>query len=75
MREVLHALLPQATVSARNGRWRLCGAHTSYRTQDDRIDGVVITFVDISAGKALEAALREALLMLQTTFRRSQRNG
>jgi two-component system CheB/CheR fusion protein len=30
-----------------------------YRTLDDRIDGVVITFADITAAKTLEAQLRE----------------
>jgi hypothetical protein len=36
------------------------------RTQDNRIDGVVITFVEFSAAKALEATLREALSVLQS---------
>ena len=31
-----------------------------YRTADDRIDGVVVTFIDITARKAAEAALRES---------------
>jgi len=39
-----------------------------YRTQDNRIDGVVITFVDISVSKALEATLREAQAVLQSRF-------
>jgi len=30
-----------------------------YRTLDDRIDGVVITFADITASKRLEARLRD----------------
>lgn len=29
-----------------------------YRTQDNRIDGVVITFTDVSVAKSLEASLR-----------------
>jgi two-component system CheB/CheR fusion protein len=29
-----------------------------YRTLDNRIDGVVITFLDITAAKTLEASLR-----------------
>jgi len=41
------------------------------RTQDKRIDGVVITFVDISAAKALEATLRAVLGVLQ--FRLGER--
>jgi len=31
-----------------------------YRTQDNRIDGVVIIFTDVTAGKRLEAQLRAA---------------
>ena len=42
------------------------GTYMPYRTQDNRIAGVVITFVDISAVKALEASLREALAVLQS---------
>jgi len=30
-----------------------------YRTQENRIDGVVITFSDITAAKRLEAQLRQ----------------
>jgi len=30
-----------------------------YRTMDNRIDGVVITFADITAAKKVEAGLRE----------------
>ena len=29
-----------------------------YRTQDNRIDGVVITFTDVSVAKSLEASLQ-----------------
>jgi two-component system CheB/CheR fusion protein len=36
-----------------------------YRTQDNRIDGVVITLVDISAPKALENRVLQALAVLQ----------
>ncbi|MDW7683831.1 MAG: chemotaxis protein CheB [Bacillota bacterium] len=36
-----------------------------YRTLEDKIDGVVVTFVDISNSKALEAALREAQAALE----------
>jgi two-component system CheB/CheR fusion protein len=39
-----------------------------YRTQDNRIDGVVITFVDITAGKNLEEALRETESILRGRF-------
>lgn len=36
-----------------------------YRTQSDRIDGIVITFVDITGPKHAEAALRESQERLQ----------
>jgi two-component system CheB/CheR fusion protein len=39
-----------------------------YRTQDNRIDGVVITFVDISESKTLEATLLETQAVLQSRF-------
>ncbi|HLH12231.1 MAG TPA: chemotaxis protein CheB [Methylovirgula sp.] len=45
-------------VRSRNGRWydlRL----RPYRTVDDKIDGVVITFVDITERRQVEQALRE----------------
>jgi two-component system CheB/CheR fusion protein len=51
-------------VVARDGRWfdvRIM----PYRTQDDRIDGVVLTFNDVSKAKALEAALRQAQVALE----------
>jgi len=37
-----------------------------YRTQDNRIDGVVITFFDITSAKVLEETLRETLAALQS---------
>ena len=36
-----------------------------YRTHDDRIDGVVITFSDITVAKALETQLRETQARLE----------
>ncbi len=47
----------QQEVSARDGRWfnvRIM----PYRTLDDRIDGVVMTFTDVTEAKKLEAKLR-----------------
>ena len=65
-REVLRSLVfRERRVSAKDGRWFTIRI-MPYRTQDNRIDGVVITFVDISESKALEATLREALSVLQT---------
>jgi two-component system CheB/CheR fusion protein len=58
VREVLRTLTStEQPVATRDGRWfnvRLM----PYRTTDDRIDGVVITFADITAAKTLEAKLR-----------------
>ena len=36
-----------------------------YRTLDDRIDGVVITFTDITVSKTLEAQLRDKQTALE----------
>ena len=36
-----------------------------YRTLDDHIDGVVITFADITVAKTLEAKLREKHAVLE----------
>jgi chemotaxis methyl-accepting protein methylase/PAS domain-containing protein len=57
-REVLRTLSPaEKPVTARDGRWFTVRI-MPYRTLDDRIDGVVITFADITAAKTLEAKLR-----------------
>jgi two-component system CheB/CheR fusion protein len=42
-----------------DGRW-FSVRIMPYRTQDNVIDGAVITFVDITTAKGLEARLREA---------------
>lgn len=65
-REVLRSLLlHEQQVLTHSGAWFTVRI-MPYRTQDNRIAGVVITFVDISAAKALEASLREALAVLQS---------
>ena len=53
--------------SARDGRWFTVRI-MPYRTQDNRIDGVVITFVEITVAKRMEATLHEALSVLQSRF-------
>ncbi|MDP1591192.1 MAG: PAS domain-containing protein, partial [Prosthecobacter sp.] len=59
VREVLRTLVPsEKPVSAPHGRWFTVRI-MPYRTMDDRIDGVVITFADITVAKTLEAKLRE----------------
>ena len=54
-------------VSATDGRWFRVRV-MPYRTQDNRIVGVVITFTDISVSKKLEAELRAAQQALQVRF-------
>jgi len=57
-REVLRTLaVHEQPVAARDGRWFLVRI-MSYRTLENMIDGVVITFTDITASKTLEGQLR-----------------
>jgi chemotaxis methyl-accepting protein methylase/PAS domain-containing protein len=51
-------------VQAREGNW-FSVRITPYRTLDDRIDGVVITFWDITSSKKLESELQEMQIALQ----------
>ena len=58
-REVLRTLaFSEKQISASNGRW-FSVRIMPYRTMDDVIGGVVITFADITVAKTLEAELRE----------------
>jgi two-component system, chemotaxis family, CheB/CheR fusion protein len=58
--EVLQTLAPKETeVAVRDGR-RFSVRITPYRTLENRIDGVVVTFTDISAFRELEQELSEA---------------
>jgi len=58
-KKVLESLVfVEREVSTRTGTW-LASRIMPYRTRDNRIDGVVITFTDISAAKDLEAKLIE----------------
>ena len=67
VREVLDRLQAiERELPARNGRWYLTRV-MPYRTSDDRIDGVVLMFDDISGRRAAEDRLRaseERLRML-----------
>jgi chemotaxis methyl-accepting protein methylase/PAS domain-containing protein len=57
-REVLRKLASaEKPIGASDGRW-FSVRIMPYRTLDDRIDGVVITFADITVAKTLEAKLR-----------------
>jgi two-component system CheB/CheR fusion protein len=64
--QVLRTLVAaQKPIAARDGRWfnvRIM----PYRTLDNRIDGVVITFADITAARKLEAELRNRQAELQS---------
>ena len=56
--KVLRSLIPvEKTIRANDERWFTVRI-MPYRTLDDRIDGVVITFLDITVAKTLEARLR-----------------
>jgi PAS domain S-box-containing protein len=58
--KVLADLMPLSReVRAEDGRWYIRRI-MPYRTQDDRIEGVVITFVDITDRKQAEETVREA---------------
>lgn len=64
-RSVLEDLTPvEREVSTDDETWFLV-RHHPYRTAEDRIDGVVITFVDITRRKQAELELREAHGRLQ----------
>jgi len=66
--EVLKTLaFVEKQVSARDKRWFTVRI-MPYRTQENRIDGVVITFTDITVAKNLEAALRKAQSELEERF-------
>src|SRR5262249_23137938 len=56
---VLGKLIPvECEIHSHSGRWYQCRT-LPYRTTDNRIDGVVITFVDITSRKHAEDALRD----------------
>lgn len=65
-REVLRKLgFKEKPISSRDGRWFTVRI-MPYRTLDDRIDGVVITFWDISVAKALEGKMQDIQDHLET---------
>ena len=65
VREVLRTLVPaEKAVSTNDGRWYTVRI-MPYRTMDDRIDGVVITFANITVAKTLEGKLRKDQTALQ----------
>jgi two-component system CheB/CheR fusion protein len=66
--QVLKTLIfVQKQILARDGRWFTVRI-MPYRTQENRIDGVVITFTDITVAKNMEVALRKAQSDLEKRF-------
>jgi two-component system CheB/CheR fusion protein len=64
-REVLRKLgFIEKPISARDGSWFTVRI-MPYRTLDDRIDGVVITFLDISVAKTLEGKMQNTQTTLE----------
>ncbi|MFD3166779.1 CheR family methyltransferase [Herpetosiphon sp. NSE202] len=60
VQQVLQTLAPVSReVSSRHGHWYIMRL-LPYRTLEDRIDGVVITFIDITERKITEDALRKS---------------
>jgi len=67
-RDVLNSLVfKEVQVSAKDGRWFTVRT-LPYRTQENRIDGVVIIFTDISVAKRLEEKLIQAQAVLEKRF-------
>jgi len=65
-RAVLSSLVPNMReVEAENGAWYNCRT-LPYRTKDNRIEGVVITFADVSARKRAEDAATAAKLLAES---------
>ena len=59
-----YASAGEKPISARDGRWFTVRI-MPYRTMDDRIDGVVITFANITVSKTLEGKLRDKHTLLE----------
>jgi len=63
--EVLQTLIfVEKEITTRDGRWFVARI-MPYRTTENMIDGVVITFVEITASRRVEAELREEVRGLQ----------
>jgi two-component system CheB/CheR fusion protein len=72
-REVLRTLVySEKQISATDGRW-FSVRIMPYRTMDDKIGGVVITFTNITAAKELEAELREKIEKLEEQLNKGTR--
>ncbi|MDO9166987.1 MAG: PAS domain-containing protein, partial [Rhodoferax sp.] len=73
--DVLRTLVfRERDVSTAEGHWFKVRT-MPYRTQENRIDGLVITFSDITASKKLEEELRAAQTRLAALLENSKREG
>jgi two-component system CheB/CheR fusion protein len=69
---VLTRLIPtESEVRSHSGRWYACRA-LPYRTTDNRIDGVVLTFVDVTQRKRADDVIRDAQTRLQAIVQQLQ---
>ncbi len=72
-RQVLDSLVPvETTITTYDGKW-LIARIMPYRTIDDRIDGLVMTFIDITIAKKLEKDVKstnDALAVSEIRYRR-----
>jgi len=67
-RRVLRDLTPtEGEVESRHGRWFMMRIRP-YRTVEDRIEGVVLTFVDITSRRETERDLEESRQRYETLF-------
>jgi two-component system CheB/CheR fusion protein len=74
-RDVLRTLVfREKDVPASDGRWFKVRT-MPYRTQENRIDGLVITFSDITVSKKLESELRATQARLEELMKNSTRQG
>ncbi|MEZ4715059.1 MAG: PAS domain-containing protein [Caldilineaceae bacterium] len=72
-RQVLRSLVPvERDVQSEDGRW-LQVTVRPYRTIEDSIDGIVITFVDITANKETELTVRGAKEYAESIVHAAQR--
>ena len=73
VRQVLRTLgSAEKQVATRDGRW-FTARILPYRTLENKIDGVAITFVDITVSKTLEAELRKYASRFGKTHRGTRR--
>ena len=68
VQEVLRTLIfAEREIASRDGRWFTVRI-MPYRTLEDMIDGVVMTFTDVTVSRTLEMKLRETLTLYQAPF-------